>query len=293
MSLKRDALADLTNVEKDQILTLIKDFSDVLRLSNDFASTSTMERLLDTDSASFYSPFDTGAGAFGRAASVRNPFELISTWCNDRIGTPDYRDKLIERVFGSSFLHLTQYGNHRGCVDIIRTQIRDIAVTVERDLKRARQDNEYLTYEARQSVRQIMTMDLGWFTTGLWIHGLDEKLGSLRRLEDFNIRVIDLDCTGTGYPVEVKLTWENGQNILDILVKVRFNGEGMDERLDGYTAEFTSFPDYPARVTAENSRRKAVLVGFERWSGVYEGGRTTRGGSLQGGGKPGGLFGGD
>lgn len=157
-------------------------------------------------------------------ASAYNSFDKYrsNTGANGKIlGTDEYSKETGRYVFGGGFARSFDFNHDKSYKDRIQRQTGGIIDKIRSDVRSKRGTDEYMEHDARERVLKIAG-ELSKYCSGNPASWLDKDLEALRRLEDYNNNVIEIDRTGSSYPVDAELVWEKGENKLKLKVRVYY-----------------------------------------------------------------------
>ncbi len=171
--------------------------------------------------------------------------DQIKTRSRRRLCSDEYIGYYEKQVFG-------EYvdTNNATYDKIMKRELEEIGKVLFGDLNSNIGGDTYIVYENRQNMLAAKEELESLRVTGLG--RMEEKLLKLRRLEDFDNKVIDLLYVGEDYPVGVWLQWKNGESTLYITINVCFKGTGINEKFSDGTI-----------------KKEAIIDGFTKWSGKY------------------------
>lgn len=196
---------------------------------------------------------DTLAQAAELYAVAADPSAAMGR-CRSIIGSDAYRRLFEEQVFGSS-----ARGLRGSYADFVLKQIQHMLSQLSVDLSQSVTAGEYMLFDTREAVWVAGSdlADIG--SQPFTANTLEHLLEKLQRLEDFRNEVIDIDVSG---PVDARLTWENGKNILRLSVKVAFIGMPTGAALWNQATALTA--------QKLQTRKRDALAGFKDWAGQYK-----------------------
>ena len=194
------------------------------------------------------------------------------------LGSEEYVRQFAGDIFGSGFAHNAP----NDYVAFIKLQANGILAQIIHDVRQEIGAYNYMVYETRKRLIRV-TEDLVKCGDGHFPAFTEADLEKLRRLEDFQNRVIQINLSGGNYPVNAKLEWIGGQNVLSLTTSVYFATTELTKGIDDFLRK-NSWVEALVPAAREflrkdllqlyngsqlSSRKNNVLDGFRAWGGDY------------------------